>query len=223
MVTDDFSFPTIADPVPIYTKSTSLWRVPSAVFTEFCNGDDTEEGREDLPKLKTEENSQSNNEGKEDSSTFKTEKNFQGNSSKREDSSTLKTEENSQGDSTRGREDSSAIKTDVNFQRNCSILTVNDSMRSIEDEEDKMDMLWEDFNDVELRRVSSLNKKKEIGKLLGSEFDSNDNEERANRIHGRQQDKRARSSPRMNPLEGSCVTGRVPGELSSEGEYKIYY
>ncbi|KAI3984139.1 hypothetical protein MKX01_035266 [Papaver californicum] len=162
MVSDDFSFPTIIEPVPNFVTSTSLWRVPSvALMVSSTDGDDKEERRDrDSFVFRKEENFQSEPRDQE-SSTLTNEESSQGHNSKvSKDSSTFLKEENSQGNNSRRTEEPS---TSLVFALdNCS----NKSM----DTEEKMDMLWEDFNEVELRSVSSLyNKKDQIGKVL---FDS---------------------------------------------------
>ncbi|KAI3917946.1 hypothetical protein MKW98_000180 [Papaver atlanticum] len=159
MVSDDFSFPTIIEPVPNFVTSTSLWRVPSVAFmASSTDGDDKEERRDaDSIVSRKEENFQSEPRD-QDSSTFINQENSQGHNSKgSQDSSTLLKEENSQGKRIEDPSTSLVFAVD-----NCSSKSM--------DNEEKMDMLWEDFNEVELRSVSSLhNKKDQIGKVL---FDS---------------------------------------------------
>ncbi|KAI3840196.1 hypothetical protein MKX03_013855 [Papaver bracteatum] len=162
MVSDDFSFPTIIEPVPNFVTSTSLWRVPSVAFmASSTDGDDKEERRDaDSIVCKKKEDFQSEPRD-QDSSTFINQENSQGNNSKgSQDSSTLLKEENSQGNSSKRIEDPSTSL----------VFAVDNCPSKSMDNEEKMDMLWEDFNEVELRSVSSLhNKKDQIGKAL---FDS---------------------------------------------------
>ncbi|MCL7042297.1 hypothetical protein MKW94_025555 [Papaver nudicaule] len=162
MVSDDFSFPTVIEPVPNFASSTSLWRVPSvALIVASTSGDDKEERRDgDSIVFRKEENLQSEPRG-QDSSTFVNEENSQGHNSKgSKDSFTLLKEENSQGNNSKRIEDPSTSL----------VFAVDNCPSKSMDKEEKMDMLWEDFNEVELRSVSSLhNKKDQIGKVL---FDS---------------------------------------------------
>ncbi|KAG8477167.1 hypothetical protein CXB51_030569 [Gossypium anomalum] len=103
MVSEDFSFPKITNPLPQFTSLPSLWRVTSLVYPEY--GDNNEEEEEE-PMRRT------------------------------------------------------------NFSVSCLSSESEANKRDGEDRE-KMDMLWEEFNE-ELKRASSLRSRKEVKAAMNS-------------------------------------------------------
>lgn len=102
MVSEDFSFPKITNPLPQFTSLPSLWRVTSLVYPEY--GDNNEEEEEEPMRSK-------------------------------------------------------------NFSVSCLSSESEANKRDGEDRE-KMDMLWEEFN--ELKRASSLRSRKEVKEAMNS-------------------------------------------------------
>ncbi|KAK8325671.1 hypothetical protein V6Z12_A11G066800 [Gossypium hirsutum] len=103
MVSEDFSFPKITNPLPQFTSLPSLWRVTSLVYPEY--GDNNEEEEEEPMRSK-------------------------------------------------------------NFSVSCLSSESEANKRDGEDRE-KMDMLWEEFNE-ELKRASSLRSRKEVKAAMNS-------------------------------------------------------
>ncbi|KAG4119186.1 hypothetical protein ERO13_D11G062800v2 [Gossypium hirsutum] len=101
MVSDDFSFPKITNPLPQFTSLPSLWRVTSLVYPEY--GDNNEEEEEPMRRK--------------------------------------------------------------NLSVSCLSSESEANKRDGEDRE-KMDMLWEEFN--ELKRASSLRSRKEVKEAMNS-------------------------------------------------------
>ncbi|XP_010256350.1 PREDICTED: uncharacterized protein LOC104596769 [Nelumbo nucifera] len=128
MATDDFSFPTIAEPVPRFMGSPSLWKASSRVLPEPCLGDSGGGG---------------------------------GDREEAEDCTGLKQDEHCR------RKSFSSIE---------SVVRRADAGYLSEDDEERMDMLWEDFND-ELKRISSMGKteaKSRLSKFAGSSESDSD-------------------------------------------------
>ncbi|XVE83479.1 hypothetical protein DITRI_Ditri16bG0091400 [Diplodiscus trichospermus] len=105
MVSEDFSFPKIKNPLPQFTSLPSLWRVSSLAYPE-------EEEEED-----EDDDHDHDHEGKED-----------------------------------------ADRQVLNFQRKS--FSISYLLESESNNMEKMDMLWEEFNE-ELKRVSSLSRRGE--------------------------------------------------------------
>ncbi|KAK8268459.1 hypothetical protein V6Z11_D11G068000 [Gossypium hirsutum] len=101
MVSEDFSFPKITNPLPQFTSLPSLWRVTSLVYPEY--GDNNEEEEEPMRRK--------------------------------------------------------------NLSVSCLSSESEANKRDGEDRE-KMDMLWEEFN--ELKRASSLRSRKEVKEAMNS-------------------------------------------------------
>ncbi|MBA0617108.1 hypothetical protein Godav_026582 [Gossypium davidsonii] len=102
MVSEDFSFPKITNPLPQFTSLPSLWRVTSLVYPEY--GDNNEEEEEPTRRK--------------------------------------------------------------NLSVSCLSSESEANKRDGEDRE-KMDMLWEEFNE-ELKRASSLRSRKEVKEAMNS-------------------------------------------------------
>ncbi|OMO61145.1 hypothetical protein COLO4_33532 [Corchorus olitorius] len=129
MVSEDFSFPKITNPLPQFTFSPSLWRVSSLVYPENHNMEDDDECH-----VENEDHDKSNHGEKPEAITSLQRKSYS----------------------------FSCLEND-------------------DEDMEKMDMLWEDFNE-ELKRVSSLrsgsrkleesssSKSAELYYVWGSEF-----------------------------------------------------
>ncbi|MBA0787671.1 hypothetical protein Gotri_027456 [Gossypium trilobum] len=102
MVSEDFSFPKITNPLPQFTSLPSLWRVTSLVYPEY--GDNNEEEEEPMRRK--------------------------------------------------------------NLSVSCLSSESEANKRDGEDRE-KMDMLWEEFNE-ELKRAASLRSRKEVKEAMNS-------------------------------------------------------